>query len=283
MAIFTIDIGGTKCAVGVGDAGSITDLVSWPTEIGGPQHTLDKVTQQFNAFINNGHTFQAVGVCFGGPVNYATNTVYTSVHKAGWDEFNFGTWSNTQLGLPIAIDNDANIGALAEYHFGGYENPESLLYVTISTGIGAGLVINGSLLHGFRNSAGELGHIRITDEPLECQCGRLGCFERVCSGAWLERTHGRPAEVLLAEDAFLSTYAENLARGFADAVLLYNPEVLVIGGGISNAGPRLLERVRITLKKELGSWAHLMPRIEISTLGPSGVHLGAMELARGLL
>ena len=105
----------------------------------------------------------------------------------------------------------------------------------------------------------------------------------MCSGYWLEQDHGRPAQDLLANDAFLADYARTLAQGFATAVFLYNPAVIVLGGGVAQTGDRLIAALQAALTDELGSWAYLAPKVAVTTMGASGVHWGAGELARGLL
>ena len=115
-----------------------------------------------------------------------------------------------------------------------------------------------------------------------CKCGRTGCLERLCSGYWLEQDHGQPASQLLADDAFLTDYSRLLARGLATAVLLYNPTVIVLGGGVARTGLRLATVTRTAIATELASWSHLTPTITPSRFDAEGVHLGAMELARDL-
>lgn len=277
----TIDIGGTKCAAGITDELGVQHLESWKTE--GSIENLDNVITFYDTYLSGGGTpAEAIGVCFGGPVDYETSTVMRSVHVPGWQEFNFAQWANSRFGLPLAVDNDAKIGALAELNHGNW-NTSDLIYVTVSTGIGAGVVTNGSLLRGVTNQAGEVGHVRVTDEPLTCSCGRQGCLERVCSGYWVEQDNGQPAATLLANDEFLQKYSTSFARGLGAAVLLYNPEVIVLGGGVSRTGQRLADSISTALRIELGEWGNMLPRIEISTFDHKGVHLGAMDLARELL
>ena len=214
-------------------------------------------------------------------MDFAKSIVKRSVHVSGWQGFNFESWARETFNLPVAVDNDGNIGALAEYAVGEHETND-LIYVTVSTGIGAGVITNGKLLRGASNDAGELGHIRVSEDPRVCECGRTGCLERLCSGYWLERDHGKPASELLADDHFLAEYARTFAKGLATAVLLYNPEVVVLGGGVSRVGKRLTNALSDSLEKELASWKHLLPRITTSAFDSDGVHRGARELTREL-
>lgn len=276
----TIDIGGTKCAVAITDDSGVHGLESWPTT--GSIENLERAVAFYQKHLETGGTpAVAIGVSFGGPVDFRTSTVKRSVHVSGWSGFDFAEWSRKTLDLPIAVDNDAKVGALAEFHHGGH-GVDDLVYVTVSTGIGAGVVSSGRILRGLSNEAGELGHTRVSDDPRVCSCGRTGCLERLCSGFWIEQDHGRPAAELLADDDFLAEYSRVFARGLSTAILLYNPSVIVLGGGVSRVGTRLTKSLADSVSRELESWSHMAPVITTSTFDREGVHLGAKELTRDL-
>jgi glucokinase len=279
--VLTVDIGGTKCAVAITGESGVESIETWPTT--GSHENLAPVLDFYRNHLNSGgQPAVAVGVCFGGPVDHSTGVVARSVHVPGWQGFDFRAWSSENFGLPVAVDNDANVGALAEYTRGGH-NTNDLVYVTVSTGIGAGVVSGGRVVRGATNDAGELGHVRISDDSRQCGCGRAGCFERLCSGYWIEADSEKPAAELLESDEFLETYCELFARGLGTAVLLYNPAVIVLGGGVSRVGDRLTAQLTDSLTTELASWKHLTPRITTSRFDGDGVHLGARELTRDLL
>ena len=280
-SVLTVDIGGTKCSVAITDDHGVHGMVEWQTS--GAQENLSLVRDFYTDHLaHDGTPADAVGVCFGGPVDHASSTVKRSVHVPGWQGFDFSRWASDAFGLPVAVDNDAKVGALAEFHHGGHDSTD-LVYVTVSTGIGAGVITDGRLVRGATNEAGELGHTRVSDDPRLCSCGRSGCLERLCSGYWIEQDHGRPAVELFADDAFLSEYSATLARGLATATLAYNPSVIVLGGGVSRVGRRLTDELTTHLTRELASWSHLVPRIVTSRFDRDGVHLGAKELTRDLL
>ena len=279
--VLTVDIGGTKCAVAITGESGVESIETWPTT--GSHENLAPVLDFYRNHLNSGgQPAVAVGVCFGGPVDHSTGVVTRSVHVPGWQGFDFRAWSSGNFGLPVAVDNDANVGALAEYTRGGHDT-DDLVYVTVSTGIGAGVVSGGRVVRGATNDAGELGHVRISDDSRECGCGRTGCFERLCSGYWIETDNGKPAAELFESDEFLGNYCELFARGLATAVLLYNPTVIVLGGGVSRVGDQLTSQLTDSLTTELASWKHLTPRITTSRFDGDGVHLGARELTRDLL
>lgn len=276
----TIDIGGTKCAVAITDDDGVHGLESWPTS--GSTENLERAVLHYRKHLEaGGNPATAVGVSFGGPVDFRTATVKRSVHVPGWSGFDFGTWSRHALDLPIAVDNDAKVGALAEFHHGGH-GFDDLVYVTVSTGIGAGVISSGNIVRGASNEAGELGHTRVSDDPRVCSCGRTGCLERLCSGFWIEQDHGRPAIELFADDDFLAEYSRFFARGLSHAILLYNPSVIVLGGGVSRVGTRLTKSLTDSVSRELESWNYMVPVITTSTFDSEGVHLGAKELTRDL-
>jgi glucokinase len=279
--VLTVDIGGTKCAVALTDDKGVREITTWQTE--GSVENLARAVDFYERYRNDGgEPAAAVGVCFGGPVDHASSIVTRSVHVPGWQGFDFSDWARRTVGLLVAVDNDGNVGALAELVHGGHDTHD-LMYVTVSTGIGAGVVSGGRVLRGASNDAGELGHIRIADDPRQCACGRTGCLERLCSGYWIEQDHGKPAAELFARDDFLAEYSALFARGLASAVLLYNPAVVVLGGGVSRVGKRLTDSLTASLSTELASWSHLTPRITTSRFDGDGVHLGARELARDVL
>jgi glucokinase len=279
--VLTVDIGGTKCAVAMTDADGVRSVETWPTD--GSIENLSRAVDFYDRHLaDGGHKAEAVGVCFGGPVDHASSVVTRSVHVPGWHGFDFADWARQTVGLPVAVDNDGNVGALAELVHGNHDTRD-LMYVTVSTGIGAGVVSGGRVLRGATSDAGELGHIRIADDPRQCACGRTGCLERLCSGYWIEQDHGKPAAELFALDEFLAEYSALFARGLASAVLLYNPAVVVLGGGVSRVGTRLTDSLTASLSIELASWSHLTPRITTSRFDGDGVHLGARELARDVL
>ncbi len=279
--VLTVDIGGTKCAVALTDANGVRSVERWQTD--GSVENLARAVDFYDRYRDDGGApAAAVGVCFGGPVDHASSVVTRSVHVPGWQGFDFADWARQTVGLPVAVDNDGNVGALAELVHGNHDTGD-LMYVTVSTGIGAGVVSGGRVLRGATNDAGELGHIRIADDPRQCACGRTGCLERMCSGFWIEQDHGKPAAELFARDDFLAEYSALFARGLASAVLLYNPAVVVLGGGVSRVGKRLTDSLTASLSTELASWSHLTPRITTSRFDGDGVHLGARELARDVL
>jgi glucokinase len=178
------------------------------------------------------------------------------------------------------MDNDANVGALGEGHHGAGRGFRPLFYMTLSTGIGGGILGPEGVWRGADSYGGEIGHLTITPDGPDCLCGARGCFERMCCGLWLERDHGRPARELLADPAFVAKYVVDLARGLKTAVMLLNPARIVIGGGIAKAGDALFVPLRAELRRQVTAWSRARLDVAPAELGDDSVLWGAFELAR---
>jgi hypothetical protein len=153
------------------------------------------------------------------------------------------------------MDNDANVGALGEGVHGAGRGYRPLFYMTLSTGIGGGILTADGVYRGADSYAGELGHLTIRPGGPDCLCGSTGCFERMCCGLWLERDYGKTAKELVDDPAFVEQYVVNLALGLKACVMLLNPARIVIGGGIPKAGERLFGPLRAELGRQITAWS----------------------------
>jgi glucokinase len=226
-------------------------------------------------------TLDRCGVGFGGPVDFARQAVALSTHVGGWQDFPLVHRLTQMFGVPIVMDNDANVGALGEAFHGAGQGFRPMLYVTLSTGIGGGLILgDGSVYRGVDSWAGEIGHITVQPSGPVCLCGARGCLERMCSGLWLERDFGRPASELMRDPAFVRHYVEHLAQGLKAAVMLLNPARLVIGGGISKAGDSLFVPLREELQRQMTAWSQARLNLAPAQLSDDSVLWGALELSR---
>jgi glucokinase len=278
MSALLMDIGGTKCSIAsANNLENVFELVT--ADYKTPENILAQLAIHAAELMAEDKAIDRVGISFGGPFDFANQKVKRSVHVSGWEEFDFSEWSKRVLGLPAVADNDANVGALGEFVSRG-SKISNLAYVTISTGNGAGLIVAGAIYRGHGELAGELGHIVIDPSGPEDELGNHGTLERFCSGYWLRKDYGKSAEELLADDAFLLQYSTRLAAGLSTLVRLLNPELLVLGGGIAKAGPRLesalLNQLQILLDQT-------QTKLELSTLGNTNVLIGARELAKNEL
>ena len=278
MSALLLDIGGTKCSIAsANNLENVFELVT--ADYKTPENILAQLALHAAELMAEDKAIDRVGISFGGPFDFANQKVNRSVHVSGWEEFDFSEWSKRVLGLPAVADNDANVGALGEFVSRG-SKISNLAYVTISTGIGAGLIVAGAIYRGHGELAGELGHIVIDPSGPEDELGNRGTLERFCSGYWLRKDYGKSAEELLADDAFLLQYSTRLAAGLSTLVRLINPELLVLGGGIAKAGPRLESALLNQLQKLLDQ---TQTKLELSTLGNANVLIGARELAKNEL
>jgi glucokinase len=223
--------------------------------------------------------FGQCGISFGGPVNWASQTVATSTHVGGWSDFNLPGWVRDVIGeMPVRMDNDANAGALGEFLYGAGKGCSPLFYMTVSTGIGGGILIDGNVLRGPDSWAGEIGHINVRPDGPACLCGSNGCLERMCCGLWLERDYVAPAKELLRSPEFVRRYVVDLARGIKAAIMLLNPERIVIGGGIANAADALFGPLREELRKQMPPWSRARVDVQLAGLGDDSVLYGALGL-----
>jgi len=276
MAVLAIDIGGTKFAVALFEATSMIARESRPTDrAGGPEWLLREI-----ASITRDWKFDRCGAGFGGPVDFARQRVALSTHVAGWTDFPLVARLKEILGVDVVIDNDANAGALGEARFGAGRDHLPLVYMTLSTGIGGGIVLaDGAVYRGADSWAGEIGHLTIRPDGPECLCGARGCFERMCCGLWLERDYGAPARDLLRDPSFVARYVIDVAMGLKAAIMLLNPSRIVIGGGIAKAGEGLFGPLRAEMKRQITAWSRARIDVVPAALGDDSVLWGALALA----
>jgi glucokinase len=280
MHTLAIDIGGTKFSLAAFADDTLIRRESHPTDRSGSRDwmisSIVAIARDWQRDIH----FDRCGIGFGGPVDWATQRVIMSTHVPGWDDTPLPTLLEQQLGIPAIMDNDANVGALGEAHYGAGADYDPLFYMTLSTGIGGGIVAGGTVLRGADSYAGEIGHLTIRPDGPECLCGARGCFERLCCGLWLERDHGRPAHELLRDPAFVERYVIDLALGLKAGIMLLNPQRIVIGGGISKAGEPLFGPLRSELRRQITAWSRARIDVVPAALGDNSVLYGALALAR---
>ena len=299
MSVLAIDIGGTKFSMAlfertVPEPGLPPDIAC--AELGGPVWTMAR--RETRATDRSGgpgwmtariaeiaaawreeSDFDRIGVGFGGPVHFATQKVVLSPHVGGWEGFDLVEWLRAHFKVSVRMDNDANVGALGEGRYGAGRGCRPLFYMTLSTGIGGGILTASGVLRGADSYAGEIGHMTIRPGGPECLCGAFGCFERICGGMGLERDYGRPAEALLRDPLFVRRYVVDLALGLKAAIMLLNPARLVIGGGIAKAGDSLFVPLREELGRQITAWSKARIDVVPAALGDDSVLWGALALA----
>jgi glucokinase len=281
MNTLAIDIGGTKFSVAAfrDDRMLLRDSRATDRE-GGPEwmcSQIAEITREWETKSEFRTDRAAIG--FGGPVDFPTQTVTLSTHVAGWPSFPLLDRIEEIAGVRPIMDNDANAGALGEHRFGAGKGADPFFYMTLSTGIGGGIISKGRIFRGADSYAGEFGHLTIRPGGPECLCGSYGCFERMCCGLWLERDYGRPAIELLKDEGFVRKYVVDLAMGLKAAIMILNPARIAIGGGISKAGDRLFLPLRAELRSQITNWSRARIDVVPATLGDDSVLYGALALA----
>ena len=280
-----VDIGGTKFTVGAFDGSRLVLRKSQKTDRdGGPAWMFAQIEAILHRWSAD-HGFQAdcCGIGFGGPVDFPSQSVVQSTHVEGWAQYPLVRNLGKLIGAPVLMDNDANVGALGEAHWGAGRHCSSLFYMTLSTGVGGGIYANGSLLRGADSYGGEIGHMNIVPDGPQCLCGSHGCLERMCCGLWLERDYGKPAFELLDSPEFVQGYVVYLSRGLKAAIMLLNPERVVIGGGISKAGDKLFLPLRAELGRQMPGWSRARVDVVPAELADDSVLYGALALAQEAL
>lgn len=275
--ILTADLGATSITTGIADAaGSILSYTEEEAVIAdGPRAILERVAARFDALVEqfDATTLLGIGVGLPGPVEFATGISVSPPIMPGWDGFNVREYFQSRYSAATWVDNDVNVMALAEARIGAARGTGDSIYVKVGTGIGAGLISQGALHRGARGSAGDIGHIPVSSDPaIVCACGNIGCLEAQAGGASLGRLatqrcrdghnstlcnmlQGRDAltarDVALAasqgdHDAMnlIQTAGRTLGTALAGLINFYNPDMIVIGGGVSQSGGQYLAAIR---------------------------------------
>jgi predicted NBD/HSP70 family sugar kinase len=232
-----------------------------------------------------------VGLGLPGPIHRSSGTVGSSAILPGWTDVRIAEVMSERLALPVHVDNDANLGALAELHWGAGHGASTFVYLKMATGIGAGLVIGGRLFHGAGGTAGEIGHTTVDEAGPICRCGNRGCLEMVASAPALaellrptrgEVTGERVVELALEGDpgcrraiADAGSYA---GQAVANLCNLFNPERIVVGGSLGAAGEVLLGPLREAVRRRVIPSAVEDVEIVPGVLGDRAELLGAVAL-----
>jgi len=279
MNTLAVDIGGTKFSLALFEGDRMILRESHPTNReGGRAWMMEHILPIAKSWRSDAG-FSRCGIGFGGPVDFATQLTTVSNIVADWNNFPLTRVLQDELGVPTIMDNDANVGALGEARFGAGIGCDPLVYMTISTGIGGGLIAGGQIFRGADSYAGEIGHIPVKPGGPRCLCGSEGCMERICCGTWIEADNGKPAKELLADPTFVQGYVADLAVGLRSVIMLINPARIVIGGGISKAGDALFVPLRAELQRQMPGWAGTRIDVVQASLGDDSVLYGALALA----
>jgi glucokinase len=324
MKVAGIDIGGTKCTVMLGE----TDLQNKPTVIGktilqtreypDPIGMIGRMETELDRLLSLHHvefsSLKSIGISCGGPLDSTSGIILSPPNLPGWDEVPIAKLLNRKYGIPVAIQNDANACALAEWKYGAGQGTKNMVFITFGTGLGAGLILNGKLYSGTNDNAGEIGHIRLA-ETGPVGYGKAGSFEGFCSGGGLAQLASALAREKLQSGGkvgyctslselpsitaqTVARYAEEgdatalevyhlsgtyLGKGLSVLIDILNPELIVIGSIYERAGKLLKNAMLEVIKKEALSISAKVCKIVPAQLGDSLGEFAALSVAGNAL
>ncbi len=243
-----------------------------------------------------------MGIGFPGPLNAETGTIFNPPNLNGWDSVPLKEILEKELKMPVEIENDANAAALGEWWKGAGSGTNSLFCITLGTGVGGGIILNGKVWHGASSIAGEIGHTTVIRDGIKCTCGNIGCLETyACSGGILKRVNGallKDADsglqlltnlkqvdqmIMQGNEIIINVIKETgviLGIAIANVTNLLNPEMIVLFGGVTNLGEHLIEPLKEEVRMRAFKKATESLKIELSQLGDNSGVLGA---ARNIL
>lgn len=308
-----VDVGGTKVLGGVVDeSGKVHAHARRDTPRQGGTALTQTIAEVALELLQEFAEVKCVGISAAGFVSSDRKTMLAAPNIAGWNGIDLDAELSALIGLPLVIENDANAAAWGEARFGAGVNENHIMMLTIGTGIGGGLVVNGELYRGAFGIAAEFGHVRVVPEGHLCGCGARGCFEQYASGNALLR-HAREAinaspevarNLLSLGDgtvagvtgkhitdaarlgdpvalAAFNTTAQWLGAGIASLSVALDPACVIIGGGVIDAGELLLTPTRAAVERYMPfAGKHPSPRIIAAQLGNEAGLVGVADLAR---
>ena len=265
-----IDLGGTTMTAGiVNENYEIVGKLTWATRLPRPAEDLEKALADLCRTVAQDNKvdfadIKYVGIGTPGSVNFTTGFVGFNTNF-GYYDWNLGPDLEALLGCKVYVENDANAAAYGEYIAGGAKGYNDAVVITLGTGIGSGIILGGKILRGFNFAAGEMGHNVIVKDGIQCTCGRRGCWERYAATTALVRaakekdpawTDGRAIfaaaeagnpEVL----ALLDAWTDEIAQGLAGMVHIFNPQLILIGGGVSAQQALLIDPLAAQVRKSI--------------------------------
>ena len=298
--ILGVEIGGTKLQLVLGDAaGKICErrklAVDRERGAAGIREQIEEAIPE----LLRGRRLLKAGVGFGGPVDWKTGRICRSHQIEGWSEFDLGGWLGRLTGVPVVVDNDANVAALGEALCGAGVGFSPAFYVTLGSGVGGGLVVDGKVYHGAKPGESEIGHVRLDRDgtTVESRCSGWAVDARIrglktthpesllarlaaretggeakhLAAAWQQHN---PAAIRLLQET-----ADDLAFGLSHVVHLFHPEIIILGGGLSSVGEPLRNAVETAMGRFVMDAFAPGPRIALASLGEDAVPVGALKLA----
>lgn len=307
-----IDVGGTNVKIAlVDEKGKIKYSNSVPTRAEmGYEYTVNNIKQAIYDLLKETKlepkNIEGIGFGFPGQVDYKSGIVRLAPNIPGWVDVPIAKLIEDEFHIPTRVDNDVRCAALGELNFGAGKGCENLICITVGTGIGSGLIVNGKLVRGASNAAGEIGHIKLqmNDGPI-CGCGDTGCLEAFASGPSIvamaedyirggkstkfrEMANSNPITPYIVCEAakagdpvakrIFTIMGEYIGIGMASVVNLLNPEKIIVGGGVADAGELLMTPLKETLKKRAMKIAGEAVEVVPAQLGNTAGVIGASLL-----
>lgn len=268
---------------------------------------IDSINHHLQLYQMSAKQFQGIGIGTPGSVDYQTGTV-DSAFNLNWDRpMALKEQIELHTNIPVQVENDANVAALGERWLGAVKNSDNVAFVTLGTGVGGGIIINGQIIHGQGGSAGEIGHMTINPQGYRCTCGKKGCLETVASATGIvhvardyAQEYAGDSELkasldngddLTAKDVFdlakqndplalkvTSAVCDQLGLALSIVAVTINPQYIIIGGGVSNAGDFLLQRVQESYNRYVFSSVKKTTTLTLATLGNEAGVIGAASL-----
>ena len=301
--ILGMDIGGTKTALVIGSLqAQILRRVEFPTPVHEPfEPAIAKIEKAAEELLQSWQkegkqTPQAISIAVGGPLNIEKGILYAPPHLANWGTAPLKPHLQEHFSLPVFVEHDGNSGALAEFYFGAGKSTRNLVFLTMGTGLGAGIILNGAIYHGSTDAAGEVGHVRMAEDgPVEY--GKAGSWEGFCSGSGILKlarmrapeiwgpeatTHAIVQSALRGDPRAVAVIREAgrwLGKGLAALVDILNPDVIVIGTLGVVLGDLVLDPAREVVRQEALPITAKACRIVPAQLGTSLMDIGCLMAA----
>lgn len=310
--IIGIDLGGTSIKMAItSHQGELLQKWTIPTNVlDNGTHIVPDIIESIKHHLDlyqlTPSDFEGIGMGSPGQVDFEKGTV-VGAYNLGWtQEQLLKEQFEAAFGLPFVVDNDANVAALGEQWVGAGEDAKDVVFITLGTGVGGGIIANGQLLHGAKGSAGEIGHMQVSDKRLACSCGMNGCLETVASATGivnlarvLSETYAGDSllkqliddGIATAKDVFdIAKQGDYFANQVVDECVHYlgkacshignllNPDYIIIGGGVSAAGDFLLDKVQSVFMENVLPSVQQSTTIKLATLGNDAGVLGAAGL-----
>ena len=319
-----IDLGGTQIRAAVLRGATLLSRVGLLTgEDSRPEYVIPRMFQAVQQALDEAHVtieqIEGIGIGAPGPLSGRSGIVFAPPNLAQWVDVPLRDIFQSHFDVPIFLENDANVAGLAEYMFGAGRGCSEVVYLTISTGVGGGVITNGQILDGISGTAAELGHITVDWRGERCNCGNIGCLETIASGTGIARrantliargqgdellqfalkqrqanNENPPAQTPIQVSAYtvaqaaeagipqaceiIATAAEALGVGLVNIIHIFNPEVIILGGGVSQMGDPLLEPAKKIVRERTMRIPYESVRIVMAELGMDVGLVGAGAL-----